>query len=248
MAQLGKVRSVSKIKSDLLRPALTSVFEVEVPIPNLSPGLQTNDTLNLMCSEASLPGSSLATMEINNDFTGVTERYAHRKVFDDRLDLTFYVDASEYLPIQFFEAWMKSVVNEDVTNAKAKNYSYRLNYPDNYVADQGLKVRKFEKDRRQSLEYEFFRSYPIQITSMPVSYEASSLLKCTVSMTYLRYLIVDSTDSLYDASLNPLQQANFNAGGIVGGLVNAGVDRLTGNDLLGDIAGGVARGFINSRF
>jgi len=99
MAQLGKVRSVSKIKSDLLRPALTSVFEVEVPIPNLSPGLQTNDTLNLMCSEASLPGSSLATMEINNDFTGVTERYAHRKVFDDRLDLTFYVDASEYLPI-----------------------------------------------------------------------------------------------------------------------------------------------------
>ena len=108
MAQLGKVRSVSKIKSDLLRPALTSVFEVEVPIPNLSPGLQTNDTLNLMCSEASLPGSSLATMEINNDFTGVTERYAHRKVFDDRLDLTFYVDASEYLPIQFFETWSLS--------------------------------------------------------------------------------------------------------------------------------------------
>jgi len=119
---------------------------------------------------------------------------------------------------KFFEAWMKSVVNEDVIDAKSKNYSYRLNYPDNYVADQGLKVRKFEKDRRQSLEYEFFRSYPIQITSMPVSYEASSLLKCTVSMTYLRYLIVDSTDSLYDASLNPLQQANFNAGGIVGGL------------------------------
>ena len=248
MAQLGKVRSVSKIKSDLLRPALTSVFEVEVPIPNLSPGLQTNDTLNLMCSEASLPGSSLATMEINNDFTGVTERYAHRKVFDDRLDLTFYVDASEYLPIKFFEAWMKAVVNEDVTNAKAKNYSYRLNYPDNYVADQGLKVRKFEKDRKQTLEYEFFRSYPIQITSMPVSYEASSLLKCTVSMTYLRYLIVDSNKSPYDASLDAVQQAKFNAGGLVGGLVNAGVDRLTGNDILGDIAGGVARGFINSRF
>ena len=143
---------------------------------------------------------------------------------------------------------MKSVVNEDVIDAKSKNYSYRLNYPDNYVADQGLKVRKFEKDRRQSLEYEFFRSYPMQITSMPVSYEASSLLKCTVSMTYLRYLIVDSTDSTLSASLNPIQQANFNAGGIVGGLVNAGIDKLTGNDLLGDIAGGVARGFINSRF
>ena len=133
-------------------------------------------------------------------------------------------------------------------DAKSKNYSYRLNYPDNYVADQGLKVRKFEKDRRQTLEYEFFRSYPIQITSMPVSYEASSLLKCTVSMTYLRYLIVDSNKSPYDPSLDAVQQAKFNAGGLVGGLVNAGVDRLTGNDVLGDIAGGVARGFVNSFF
>ena len=36
----------------------------------------------------------------------------------------------------------------------------------------------------------------------------------------------------------PRTEAAANAGGIFGGLVNAGVDRLTGNDLLGDIAGG----------
>ena len=241
MAHLGRVRSVSKIKAELLRPALTSVFEVEIPVPNFSPGLQTSDTLNLMCSEASLPGSSLATMEINNDFVGVTERYAHRKVFDDRLDLTFYVDAKEYLPIKFFEAWMKSVVNEDTDEAKSRYYSYKLRYPDDYTANQGLKVRKFEKDRRQTLEYEFFRSYPIQITSMPVSYEASSLLKCTVSMTYLRYLIVDSRNATPNI-LNPVlqaQQNTVNVAGLLGGLVNAGVDAITGNDTLGDIAGAV---------
>ena len=255
MAQLGRARSVSKIKAELLRPALTSVFEVEIPVPNVSPELQTSDSLNLMCSEASLPGSSLATMEINNDFVGVTERYAHRKVFDDRLDLTFYVDAREYLPIKFFETWIKSVVNEDTQDAKSPYYSYELRYPDDYTANQGLKVRKFEKDRKQSLEYEFFRSYPIQITSMPVSYDGSSLLKCTVSMTYLRYLIVDSTNAPRSSASTvintPTQQARRNTisfGGIVGGLVNAGVDALTGNDLLGDIAGGAARGFIDSRF
>ena len=102
MAQLGKVRSVSKIKSDLLRPATTSIFEVEIPVPNTGSGLQTNDKLNLMCTEASLPGSSLATMEINNDFVGVTERYAHRRIFDQRIDFTFFVDAKEYLPINCF--------------------------------------------------------------------------------------------------------------------------------------------------
>ena len=72
MAQLGKARSVSKIKSELLRPATTSVFEVVFPVPNSAAGLQTNDKFILMCSEASLPGSSLATMEINNDYGGFT--------------------------------------------------------------------------------------------------------------------------------------------------------------------------------
>ena len=87
----------------------------------------------------------------------------------------------------------------------AKEYVYRMNYADNYTADKGLKVLKFEKDygrgkaigesnptwnpTSQYLEYEFFRSFPIAINSMPVSYEAANLLKCTVSMNYIRYTV-----------------------------------------------------------
>ena len=52
------------------------------------------------------PGSSLATANLDNDFTGVSEKYAHRRVFDETIDLTFYCDAKEYLPIRFFESWM----------------------------------------------------------------------------------------------------------------------------------------------
>ena len=61
------------------------------------------DQLNLQCTEASLPGSSLATFDINNDFHGVTERHAYRRMFDERIDFTFYVDANNYLPIRTFE-------------------------------------------------------------------------------------------------------------------------------------------------
>ena len=70
----------------------------------LSGGDQEN--LNLYCTEASLPGSSIATLEQTSDRTGVTERHAHRRVFDDRIDFTFYVESDKYLPISFFEAWM----------------------------------------------------------------------------------------------------------------------------------------------
>ena len=118
---MPSVKTIDDIKSSLLRPSLTSHFYVELALPgtngsssgftqkltsvgiNLS---KSQETLNLLCSEASLPGSSLATLEINNDRTGVTERHAHRKFFDDRIDLTFYVDVENYLPIIFFETWI----------------------------------------------------------------------------------------------------------------------------------------------
>lgn len=200
-------RSVAQIKSNLLRPSLTSHFEVRIPIPdNVKKNVIEKvgyrlsstdlDQLNLMCSEVSLPGSSLATLEINNDFTGVTERHVHRRIYDDRIDFTFYVDAEKYLPIIFFESWMKYISGESESvdrtmrgvGSRYSNYFYRVRWPDNYAA-QGLQVIKFERDYSSELVYDFIRAYPISIQSMPVSYDSSSLLKCTVSMTYLRYVL-----------------------------------------------------------
>ena len=183
--------SVSKIKSQLLSPALTSHFEVVIGIPrDLQSVLGINqERLNLMCSEASLPGSQLTTLELTNDRTGVTEKHAYRRLFDDRLDLTFYVDAKNYIPIKFFETWIQYIMNEDPQETIRKNYAYRVKYPDDYISDQGLIVRKFEKDYKSVLEYEFVRSFPLAISSMSVSYDASSLLKCQVSMSYIRYIL-----------------------------------------------------------
>ena len=64
------------------------------------------------------------------------------------------------------------------------------------MCEQGLKVIKFERTGNKNnlsyqgptLEYEFINSYPISVTSMPVSYDSSSLLKCTVSLSYIRYI------------------------------------------------------------
>jgi hypothetical protein len=205
-------RNVSSVKSNLLRPALTSHFKVEIPVidglkstTNGRSFLQANgvvlnqDKLNLLCSEATLPGSNLATLELTNDFHGVTERHAYRRIYDDRIDLTFYVDAENYLPIRFFETWMKYIVDESINGqpqrgnigSTSEEYFYRVRYPDEYVAKQGLKVIKFEREynKLSPLEYEFISSFPISVTSIPVSYESSTLLKCTVSMTYIRYVL-----------------------------------------------------------
>ena len=114
---MPRIAKVSDIKANLLRPATTSHFEVTiVEIPIIGPlnhwrGVGKQDKINLMCCEASLPGSNLATFDINNDRTGVTEKHVHRRIFDDRIDLSFYVDAGLYQPIKFFEEWMSYITH-----------------------------------------------------------------------------------------------------------------------------------------
>jgi len=146
------------------------------------------DLIELSCSEASLPGSSLMTNEINDDHTGVTERHAYRRQFDDRTDFTFYVD-HDYRILNFFESWISYCGKEDLqADLNQRNYFYRFNFPDDYQTDD-LYITKFERDVfGTALEYRFIRAYPISITSMPVSYDASQLLKCTISFTYSRYV------------------------------------------------------------
>tara|TARA_B000000441_G_C21662424_1_gene302072 strand:+ start:19 stop:891 length:873 start_codon:yes stop_codon:yes gene_type:complete len=211
----NKLSGIKGLRTKILAPALTSHYEVKIPRATaeqlssnaagalnsiLDPILGTDgqENLNISCSEASLPGSSIATFELKNDYAGVTERYAHRRMYDDRIDFTFYVDSNQYMAVRFFEAWMRFVTGEsgDRTDSETREltnvgYHYRMNFPESYRCERGLKIVKFERDYQNSLEYEFIGAYPLSVSSMPVSYESSSLLKCTVSMTYLRYVITE---------------------------------------------------------
>jgi len=226
--------TVSQLKAKLLRPALTSHFLCEFGIPGgfegklgitlddwlkqkQSAGLagisynSVNETLQLSCSEASLPGSSLLTNEINNDYTGVTERHAYRRSYDDRADFTFYV-GHDYSVINFFEGWISYISDEQVAgNFKSAAYNYRMRFPKDYQTDS-LYITKFERsvgsvESSSTLRYQFFKAFPISINSMPVSYDSSTLLKCTVSFAYTKYLIENDyaySENEVTAGLNDL--------------------------------------------
>ena len=260
-------KNIAEIKSGLLHPATTSHFEVRIGLPGSTTGGRTagqlntrlrrflsggtQRELNLMCCEAVLPGSQLATLEITNNFTGATERHAYRRIYDETIDLVFYVDAGNYLPIMFFETWMNAIVNEDQDDAIDGSYNYRMMYPDEYMA-QGLKVIKFEKTGTRGnaaygggqLEYTFVRSYPRSITSMPVTYDGSQLLKCSVQMTYLRYVVHQYPGSGGGSggggATNPFQQSQFNIGGFLSNtaanVLGSTMSNLGASDLIGTLS------------
>ena len=203
---------VFEIKNKLLRPALTSHYVAHINAAVIKgragkffTDRQANiddDLISLSCSEASLPGSSLSTNEINDDYTGVTERHAYRRLYDNSMDLTFYVD-HDHTIIKFFETWISWIVREDQYSQQINsNYYYRVRYPNDYRVE--MSIQKFERDYTRYSTYTFVDAYPSSITSMPISYDSSSLLKCTVSFTYTRYFMGNSVKISNTTESTPL--------------------------------------------
>jgi hypothetical protein len=215
---IPKPQLLKGLKSKLLRPALTSHYICGFnPVGTAKIGAvdkwlsgrsgagfagedykSNTDLFQLSCCEASLPGSTLMTNDITDDYHGVSQKHAYRRLYDDRADFTFYVD-NNYKIVSFFEGWLAYIVGEDDNGGKLGNldYSYRVRFPETYKTD-GLYITKFERDSgtknagQRVLQYHFKQAYPISINSMPVSYDQSQLLKCTVSFTYERYILTKS--------------------------------------------------------
>ena len=155
----------------------------------------TEDTRNflsrktgLLCAEASLPTSSMATAEVRDNFMGIPQEFAHTRLYTD-IDFTFYVD-SNYVNLRIFEAWMDYIAggSELEIDELNENYYRRMNYPDNYKV-QTMFISKFERDFNSQIDYQFVNAFPKLVTAIPVSYGAADLLKVTVSFTYDRYIV-----------------------------------------------------------
>ena len=140
----------------------------------------------LLCAEASLPTSSMATAEVRDNFMGIPQEFAHTRLYTD-IDFTFYVD-SNYLNLRIFEAWMDYIAGGSEINELSENYYRRMNYPDNYKV-QTMFISKFERDFNSQIDYQFINAFPKLVTAIPVSYGAADLLKVTVSFTYDRYIV-----------------------------------------------------------
>jgi len=207
-ATAPKEWKLADIKTKLMNPATTSNYEVFFGIDATNDG--KNDLINyiratgglpninddkilihLSCTDASLPGSSFTTHELTNDFSGITEKHAYRRQYDNQIDLTFMVDRN-YKLIRFFEAWMSFITDENrLFDPKKGQNSYRVKFPKKYQINS-LHITKFEKDigrpdQGPKLEYTFINAFPIALSSMPVSYAQTDLLKVNVTMSYSRY-------------------------------------------------------------
>ena len=205
---MPRPKKISELKSVVAKLAQTSHYEVTFGglDGKLSDHLQKRgvDTsfitrsAGLLCSSASIPGSSLATADIKGNFMGVQEKMAHSRIFTE-MQLEFYVD-SDYRMIKFLEHWMEFITDGSGKDQTERRYYYRMRYPDLYKCDK-TKIVKFDRDFKKEIEYTFIGLFPKNLTSIPVSYDSSNILKVSASFEYERYIAGKSTSkSVKDGS------------------------------------------------
>ena len=185
----------SDLKSRFLHLAQTSVFQVKLNPPPEVKGLlntrgfnfnQEARDIELLCDSVSLPGTNFQTVNVQNNYAGVTELIVDRRDFGQEMTMTFYVDRN-YKVIDFFEGWIDWMSNQISNDGYRSQFAaYRMNYPVTYRGE--VFITKFEKEAYgRSSGYTLVGAYPIAISQTPLSYGQSNILKYTVQFNFMRY-------------------------------------------------------------
>ena len=214
-------RGISDILPRMQNVAQTSQFLVKFALPySTRSGLRSylrrkgvNDRFivedaGLLCSDAVLPGSALASVDTRGDYQGVIERFAHTRNFT-QISLDFYVD-NEYKSMKFLEHWMEFITGA-ISDPADDTYFYQLHYPSEYKSND-TRIVKFERNYKQFLEYRFIGLFPLALNSTRVSYQGSQVLKASCSFSFDRYVCGESTSLSRD--LKRAYNEIFNRGNV----------------------------------
>ena len=192
-------KQISEILPKIQNVAQTSHFFVKFALPysDLRSFLRrkgVNDRFivedaGLLCSDAVLPGSALASVDTRGDFQGVIERFAHTRNFT-QINLEFYVD-NEYKSMKFIEHWMEYITGASGSDPSSNSHYFQLNYPSSYKSNE-TRIVKFERDYSRFLEYRFIGLFPLSLNSVRVSYQGSQVLKASAAFSFDRYICGES--------------------------------------------------------
>ena len=169
-----------------LTPSVENYLADYTGIKNIKSFLSRN--VGILCNEAVIPTSTLATAEVKDNFMGVPQQFAHTRFYTD-FSYTFYCD-EDYTLLRIFEGWMEYITSgaNDQVEQNHRAYYRRMKYPDSYKCNT-MYINKFEKNYKRTLRYKFVNAFPKAIDPVPVSYGSADILKITVNFNYDRYIV-----------------------------------------------------------
>lgn len=179
------------------KPSLSAYFDVFI---NTGFGIVSNADINFLAHEAVLPGTSYQTTDVFGDRQGVTETFANKRVFSP-VSVSFYVDY-DYKVLEYFNTWFNTISpNLGSTGRPTYKFSYPRGNSAGYKKE--IIITKFERNFRKADQrlveggvynypenrctYTLRNAYPTDISSVPVSYDSSTILRVSVTFNYDTY-------------------------------------------------------------
>ena len=216
MSTIEDLKSVATAKLGFARP---NQFLVEMPpigsnafggvggflanllpsIPNipgvLETGTPSSREMNILCSNATLPGKQVLTTDrrIGMEFQKVAYGYAV-----DDVSLTFYL-MNDYGVKTYFDAWIASTINEETGGV-----AYKSEYAKSIKIHQ---LRRAIKGRNIDIgplsanvgigggtvyAVELLNAFPTTLQAVELTNELDGLLQLTVQISYTRWKKIDS--------------------------------------------------------
>lgn len=187
---------------------LANLLPISIPnIPGiLNTGNPSSREMNILCSNASLPGKQIMTVDrrIGMEFQKVAYGYAV-----DDVSLTFYL-MNDYGVKTYFDSWASLVLNEETGEA-----GYKQDYAKSVKIHQLRRPRKGFSANIGPLRgiidigggtvyaCELIEAFPTTLSAVQLSNELDGLVQLTVSLSYTRWRPVKSgLQNFVNASLN----------------------------------------------
>ena len=193
-------RRISDIMPKIQNVSLSSNFLVKFVLPRgecrsflRRKGINDrfiSDNVGLLCSDAVLPGSAMASLNTAGDFQGMVEKFAHTRNFT-QVNFDFMVD-NQYKSLKFLEHWMEFISGRSNGDPSSDTYFFKMAYPTEYKSND-TRIVKFERNHSQFLEDRFIGLFPLSLNSTRVSYQNSQVLKATATFSFDRYVCGESS-------------------------------------------------------
>jgi len=151
----------------------------------------TTKELNILCASAQLPGKQILTADrrIGMEFQKVAYGYAVPEV-----NLTFYL-MNDYGVKTYFDAWMKSTLNEEAGTVAYKNeyqHSIKIHQLRRPIKGTSLNVGplgiNFDFGGGSVYVCELLEAFPTTMSTIELSNELDGLLQLSVTFSYTRWV------------------------------------------------------------
>lgn len=183
--------SISEFKENI-RVVRPNLFYAELTLPTIVTNavrskygsIQNTEKFKFRCEATEMPGRTLAT--IDDQAYGPTRKIAYEVVYND---INLQIIASEDMAERkIFETWMDTIVTPTDLNY-SNHKGGLLRYYDDYSSST-IKIHQLMDDGRKVCTYTLYNAYPIQLSSMNLTWEETNTYqRYSATMTYRHHTV-----------------------------------------------------------